>query len=634
MALAFSIIIIIMLGSIMAINYQSTKKDMMVSLYETTVNNISTLTNKLAQAGDDTALITTIIDSEFDSGYYKLIEFKSNDGKFNYIQIDNDPLESVPQWFIDFTNLELKSVKADVSSGWKIVGEVKVVGDIGVVYKSLYQMFIKLSYLFLVFVSLALMILSIMLHFILKPLKNIQHQAEAILRNEFVIQEKEPYTTEFKEVANAMNAMVYKAEEIFKKANEAAKRNHELLYKDPVTKLFNRRYLMLKLPELIKLENKNDGGAIIFIALNGAEVLNQTLGRKRADEIFFELANIFNRVCEKFEDIVIARVNGTEFTLMIPECETDDAKKITQKINDEFNKLLQTNSLEIDSGVEINMGVYRYRPNINVRELLAHADNALSHAKASETTNIYIYEDKNNINIMGKEQWRKILEEAMEKNYFSLKFHPTKDVKTKKIEHYIMTFDINGGENKHYFYADFIASAINLRLVSKIYMFAIKKLLTTQHKELENGICSIHLSNEFIKDVKAFSELSSLFAKYAKTLNFKLCFEVSNNFAINNTPTLKGFVDLFKKYNFGFGINSFTSESNDYTYLKELNPEFIKADISFLLDQSEDSMNALQVVTDSLGISIIATFVKTRDELNNLKEKHIFKVQGTITDII
>ena len=210
MALAISLIIIVMLGSVMAINYQSTKKDMIQSLYETTVNNISTLTDKLAVASEESTIeiesdydemidfdaqekkpeiidqpadiiqknpmIISTIDAEFDSGYYKMIDFKSNNGASDYLKIDNDPVVGVPLWFIHFTAIDLESVSADVSSGWSMIGVVSVQGDTGVVYKALYKMFINLLYLFAASVTVALILLSIMLHFVLKPLYRVQHQ--------------------------------------------------------------------------------------------------------------------------------------------------------------------------------------------------------------------------------------------------------------------------------------------------------------------------------------------------------------------------------------------------------------------------------------------------------------------------
>lgn len=631
MALAVSLIIVIMLGAVMAINYQSAKQDMIKSLYETTVNNISTLTSNLADASEDSALLISTIDAEFDSGYYRMIDFKSNDGKSDYKKVDNDPIEGVPLWFINFTGIKLESVSADVSSGWDMIGVVYVAGDIGIVYKALYKMFINLIYIFIVSVAIALGVLGILLHFVLKPLYKIQYQAEAIIKNEFVFQKEVPFTTEFKDVVNGMNAMVLKVEEIFKKGNEAVQRNKELLYNDPITKLFNRRYLMLKLPDLIKSENKTGGGTIMFIALSGAEAINQALGRKKADDMFLELASSFNNVCKKYDDKVIARVNGTEFTLMIPDCEADIASDIARRINRSFDKLLKDHELESDN-IFINIGIYRYKPTVSIGDLLTRADNALSQAKAKEAENTHLFEEKDDERAMGKEQWRKIIEESIDHNYFSLRFWPTLNVKTKTIEHKVMTFTIDGGEDKKFFYGDFIAPAISLGLVSKMYIVTLNDLITQRHSELNGSVCSIRLSNEFIKDTKAFDELSSLFKKDAKRLNFKLSFEVTDSFAINNTAAVKSFVDLFAKYNFDFGINSFTGESTDYTYLKELNPKFLKADCAFLLDQSPESMSALQVITDSLGIEIIATFVKTEDELKNLQAMHIDSVQGPITD--
>jgi len=631
MALVVSFIIITMLSGVMYINYESAKKDMITTLYETTVNNISTLTNNLADAGNDTVLLSTIIDSEFDGGYFKLISFTSNDGAFTYKQEDRDKIEGVPSWFIKYTDIEVETITADVSSGWSIIGEVKVAGDTNIVYKSLYKMFIKLLYLFLVFVVLSLITLSIMLHFILKPLKLIQKQAESILNNEFVIQENEPYTTEFKEVVKGMNAMVKRVEDIFIKGNDAAQRNSELLYNDPVTKLFNRRYLMLKLPDLIKLENKTEGGTTLFIAFSSVELISKTIGNRDTDKILISFGESLKELSQKFEECVIARVNSTEFILILPDCESDEASAIATIINENFSKLSQKYRLDSDT-IFINIGLYRYKPSVSLGDLLTRSDSALSNAKADETRNTYLYEEKDDENAMGKEQWRSIIEDAISKKYFGLKFYPTLNTKTKKVQHKVMTFSIDDGADKYYFYGDFIAAAINLGLISKMYIIALSKLITSQQKELDGTLCSIRLSNEFIKDPSAFNDLSSLFNRYAKDLKFKLYFEVSDSFAVHNTLRVKSIVELFNQHGFDFGINSFTGESNNYAYLKELNPAFIKADSSFLLDQSQDSMSALQIVTDSLGIEIIASGVCNEDELKKLNQMNINIVQGPVTD--
>ena len=633
LALVISTITLITLGSVLYINYASAKQDMIENLYQTTVNNIETLTNNLAESEGEVALLSATVDAAFDSGYYKKIKFSSSDKLFEYEQIDNEPVEGVPAWFINFTNIELKSVTSDVSSGWNIIGEVEVIGDSGIIYQALYKMFIKLLYLFALLSLLSLLILSILLHFVLKPLKDIQNQAEAIMKNEFVIQKNEPYTTEFKDVVHGMNSMVKKVEDIFNKANESAKRNRELLYNDPVTKLYNRRYLMLKLADLMQLENRIDGGSVIFVALSSVERINTLIGRQNCDALLESFAQTLQKTTKKYEESLAARVNQTEFTLILCNCESTEALVLAKEINSAFLTLLHKYTIEANS-LTLSMGLYRYRPSVTPSELLTRADSALAKAKINENSNIYLYEESEQKSALGKEQWREIITEALSKQHFKLKFWPVVDTKSQTIAHQLMTFTIDDGKEKRYFYGDFIAPAINLGVVGKIYMVALKNLLTIPQNKLEGRLCCVRLSNEFLKDVTALQELALLLEKSANRLNFKLSFEISDTFASHNKEIVKSFIELFHRQKIGFGLNAFTSDSQDLSYLKELNPDFIKADVSFLLDQSQDSMSALQVVTDSLGIEIIASFVKTKEELEQLQTMHIHKVQGPITDAL
>ena len=633
LALVISIIIIIILSSVMYINYNSAKKSMVEGLYETTVNNISALTENLADASDEEALLVTTVDVAFDSGYYKSIEYVSNSGDFHYKQIDTDPVDGVPLWFVNNSTIKLQKIKADVSLGWEIVGEVTVEADTGVIYQALYKMFINLLYLFVVVVSISLGVLSVLLHYVLKPLKSIQNQAEAILHNKFLIQENEPYTEEFKDVVKGMNSMVKKVEDIFDKANESAKRNSELLYNDPVTRLFNRRYLMLKLSELIQLENRVNGGTSMFVSLSSIEALNQTLGRQHSRDFMLEFSAIFEEETLKYDDRLIARVNELDFAMILPSCEEDEAYKVVENINDRFEKLCETNSVD-KTTIYINTGMFRYKSNITVGDLLTKTDSSLTKAKADEKSNSYLYKEQDDKNALGKDQWRTIIEDAIDNNSFKLNFYSAVNTQTRELDHKVMTFIIQTKKGEKYYFGDFIAPAINFGLVSRMFLVSIKELLEQKKEKLSGKTVSIRLSNEFMKDINSLDELTHLIKKYSKKLDFKLFFEISNSFAIHNTQVVKSFVDMFSKYSIGFGINSFTGESSDFSYLKELNPTFIKADASYLLDQSQESMSAFQVLAGSLGVEIVATFVKELDEVEKLSKIDVSIVQGPVSDEI
>jgi diguanylate cyclase (GGDEF)-like protein len=546
----------------------------------------------------------------------------------------NEKFDTVPQWFIDFIHIKSKESFSEISDGWKTSAIIYVSSNAGDAYSKLYQQAISTLYYSLISFAISFAILIVFLRLILKPLKEIDNLAKEISNGKFKKIDNIPWTTELKNVSLSMNNMSSKVEEIFKKSNDSAKRNRELLYYDPVTKLYNRRYLTLKIPDMIQIENKTGGGSILFIALDGAAVINQIVGRQKADKLFLELANSFHKICKNFDDRVIARVNGTEFTLMLPDCEADFASDIARRINRSFDKLLKAYDL-ISSEIFISIGIYRYNNNATTKELLISADNALSIAKSKENDNTHLYEEETNKNTLAKEQWREIFDRAIENNYFKLKFWSTINTKTKTVNYKVATFIIDDiKDNKKYFYGDFIAPALNLGLVSKIYIIILNKIFIENLSIFKSAGCSIRLPNEFLKENSSIHQLESLFKQYSKNINFELIFEISNTFAIHNIEITKSFVELFNKYNYSFGINSFAGESDDYTYLKTLNPKFIKSDCTFLLDQSYDAMNSLQIITESLSIDIIATLVNNSEQLDGLEKLNIFNIQGAITDKI
>ncbi len=629
-ALLVSSIIVIMLSSVMYINYTTAKQNMLDALYETTVNNISTIGALLADAGEDKVLINSIIDSELDGGYYKLIEYRLNSNDFGYKKVSSSELKDVPVWFREFTNIKVPLIQMEVTSGWKILGSLKIRGDSAIVYKTLYKMFTNMVQLFTVFSLISLLVLALLLHFILKPLKSIQYQAEAVIDNKFIHINKVPYTQEFKEVVVAMNSMVKRVEEVFHKAHEATKRNSELLYNDTVSKLFNRRYLMLKLTEILESDNEIIGGISIFISLESIENLTKTHGQVATDKFLYSFAQVLLQNTNKYEEGLVARVNISEFTILAIPCTRQEAESLIETIEKHFYLLVQEHKIESEV-LQSSYGVYDFSTSSSISELLTKTDSALLQAKADEASNVCFYEEKEKKLALAKTEWYDILKNVISEKSLQLKFWNTLNIKEKSLYHKVMTFSLLH-KDQEYFFGDFIAPASNFNLVSKLSFLSIEKLFIEEHKELQTQVCSVRLTSEFLKDKSTYEALSRLFKKYTKNLQFQVNFEVSNSLAINSSNLVDNYNKLFKKYGFGFGINSFTTEADDLGYLQDCNPQFIKADRRFLLDQPQVSLDALHGLSNALEIDIIATFVQSKEDVEKLEDKGIIFLQGPITE--
>ena len=632
MALAISLIIVILLGAVMAMNYNSFKKDMVQSLYETTVNNISSITSQLSEAGNSPALITSIIDAEFDSGYFKKIDFISNDSSFKYKQEDTDPIENVPEWFINFTNIKLDTVTSDVLSGWNMIGVVSVDGDTSIVYKALYKMFIKLLYLFAISVSISLVVLGFMLSIILKPLKGVQQQAEAVIRNEFIIQEKVPYTKEFKDVVLGMNNMVSKVKAMFEKGNEELKRQKELEYIDPITKLRNRKYLIDKLPEYLKIDARSKGGVNMMIALSGVIQANEKLGHQEVDKLFNNIADIFREETSYYDESIIARMNGTEFSIFIPDCSSKNAMAIAESILKKSSKIIQEYELDTEETF-ISIGLYEYNYQESIGKLLSQSDNALAQAKFN-ATNLHLAQVTNITEVMGKDAWREIINDAIQNNKLQFVSWSAVDGKNRTIAHKALSLTLQATNDKTYYYGQFMAPANQAGLSDDIYRSVLNMLFKNSDNSFKGAICSLRLPYEFLTLSNTYDEMKQLLNTYASKLPFKLIIEMPDKLVSQNSELVKDYKSILEKNHIEMGVFEFIGESIDYQYLQELRPVYIKGESSYFLSQSDKSLSALRLITDSVGITLIASGVMDLDTVKELQERDIYTIQGKATDLL
>lgn len=629
LALIISFFMITILITVFAINLHATKTSVTEALYEDAKNTVASLSLSLGTAIGDEDIMSTMIDANFDSGHYINISLYDMNNTLIY-ERNSEIIANVPEWFLNLIDIEIPYASAQVSSGWSPIAILTVQSDSGYAYTQLFENFKNLFFFFSGLGVVGLLLIAFFLRLVLKSLDNVKNQATAILDNEFIILHDIPKTVEFREIVLTMNATVKKVQEIFEKANEALSRNQELLYKDPITHLYNRRYLMLNIENLTKEDNENGGGAVMLAAFKGAEILNKTLGRQKTDQLFLEVANIFQEYTKSYEERIIARINGTEFTLLLPNAEASDSKDIAQQLTSSIKATI--NNLNIDTKqVGVNIGVCRYTKEMPVSTIFAKADYALSQTNLHPIGNAQLFEAKHSV-AMGKEEWRVKIEDAIKKDFFLLTFWPVYNDNLKKVMQKVMTFSMQDDESNNFAYGSFIAPAITLRLIDDIYIHILEKLFLSSHTEIINKECSIRIPPEFMKISNSFFDMEQLFKKYAANSKMKLTFEISNNIVLQNIELVRSYVALFKQYGFHFGINNFNGASEDYNYLKLLNPNFIKADIAFLLDQTKESMTAIQVVTEALGIEVIATGVKTQEELSKLKGLDICTIQGPLAE--
>ncbi len=631
-ALMLSIFLLIILGTVLTLNFQSANDSVQDRLYEDAKNTATSLSLSLGTAGGDEAIMSTMINANFDSGNYLYISLIDVENKTIYERKSEGGEVTVPLWFLKLVRIEAPVASANVSAGWSQVGILNVQSDVTYAYKQLYTILINLLVSFGIIASVALTILNLILVAILKPLKEVQRQAEAVGRNEFILQGTIPTTKEFKDVVLGMNNMVSKVQAMFDKGNEELKKQKELEYIDPTTKLRNRKYLIDKLPEFLKIDATSKGGINIMVAFSGVIEANEKIGHRDVDKLFIDIAEIFKSNTSKFEQAIVSRMNGTEFSIFIPDCTNEQGLALAQIIQKSVKELILACGLD-ESTTFISLGLYAYNYTQNIGQLLSHSDNALSQAKFNDK-HIHLEKSEGAVEVMGKDAWRAIITEALTTNSFSFVSWTAVDTKAKKVAHNALSLNLKDKDEKVYYYGQFMAPANQAGLSSQIYRNVINMMFKRPDSALKGLTCSLRLSFEYLAMKETYDELNMLFKEFARQLPFRLILEIPDRLVRKNSDDIKEYKALFEKYNIDMGIYEFIGESVDYQYLQDLRPVYIKGETSYFLSQSEQALSALRLITDTVGISLIATGVMDLETLAKLEEKDIFVIQGRATEMV
>jgi diguanylate cyclase (GGDEF)-like protein len=631
-ALILSILLIIILTTVLNLNFQTANEAVQERLYEDAKNTASSLSLSLGSANGDVSMMSTMINANFDSGTYNFISLVDVDNELLYERKSESEQLDVPEWFLNITNIEAPIASANVSAGWSQVGILNVQSDVSYAYRQLYTILKALLISFSIIAIIGLLVLNLLLIAILKPLKEVQRQAEAVIRNEFILQESIPYTKEFKDVVLGMNNMVSKVKAMFDKGNRELQRHKELEYIDPTTKLRNRKYLIDKLPEYLKIDAPSKGGINIMIALSGVIEANEMIGHKKVDELFNEIADLFKEKAAGFEDTIIARINGTEFSILIPNCQSMHALMIAENILTDSQFIIERYELNGDETF-ISIGLYEYNHTESIGEVLSYSDNALAQAKFKEW-NLHLVKAEESVDVMGKEAWRKILLDVIKRNNFNFISWSVINTKSKKLIHNVLSLTIKIDDETTYNFGQFMAPANQIGLSDEIYKTVLNSMFKNPDSSLDYSTYSLRLPYEYLMLSDTYDEMKKLFSVYALTLPFRLIIEMPDKLVSKNSALVKDYKQLFERYQIEMGIFEFIGESTDYQYLQDLRPIYIKGEPSYFITQSEQALSALRLITDSLDISLIATGVMTLETLKQLTDKDIHIVQGRVTEMI
>jgi diguanylate cyclase (GGDEF)-like protein len=152
----------------------------------------------------------------------------------------------------------------------------------------------------------------------------------------------------------------------------------ELSSIDGLTKLYNRPYFLEKIKEELKRYNRyKTTFSLIILDIDDFKKVNDLYGHQKGDEILRKLGIILDGARRDLD--ICARYGGEEFAIILPHTNSNEAKKIAERIRKKVEDYFQN-----DIKITISLGVSNCpESSIALDELIKKADDALYESKES-----------------------------------------------------------------------------------------------------------------------------------------------------------------------------------------------------------------------------------------------------------
>jgi len=160
---------------------------------------------------------------------------------------------------------------------------------------------------------------------------------------------------------------------------------------DPLTGVFNRRYVSAHLPRLLeRATESNKPVSTLYFDIDLFKRINDTWGHAVGDEVLREVAGRANRYLRNFD--LVARYGGEEFVVIMPDTDREAAHSVAERLRTRIcETAIKVNAPVGELTVSISIGVAQSRRSgDNANDLVDRADKAMLEAKRTGRNRVVV----------------------------------------------------------------------------------------------------------------------------------------------------------------------------------------------------------------------------------------------------
>ena len=587
--LALIVVLLLCFSCSLVISVYSAQSLFEEQLYLKNIDNANSLAMTLSQEEKNDINLDLYMAAVFDNGHYKRIELFDPDG-YTMVELkydDSFEKTTTPPWFKSLVPIEVDAGVSQVSDGWSQYGTLYVESHTEYAQDALWRTAKTLFISFLIVALICGIAMTLLLKWILNPLKGVEEQARAMGDKRFM-KLALPRTTELATVVAAMNQLVDRFKAIIQEGN---KRLDELRYRtqhDELTGLANREYFFTMLDGQLNFRDTDGHNALFLFRLVDLMGINNTLGRLDTDELMKKLATTLVTFLEnnegRFTDSRVARLNGSDFAILVTEAE--DLKELSEQLLNAHLAL----SKEYEERVKVvivHSAVYlqgnESRPQVMIKlDKLMHT--ALESGDTCAEVDAHRFVESP---FKTQEQWYSAITKALDGDIMLLEF-PVVDKKSNIVHMQALNgLKLDGQVCKAGYFAH---KARVLNLLPRIDTAFVRHI--SQRIDEENGHLghAILLSIETIRDKQAVSDIRKVLLQNQKRAEL-YWFEVRESSVIAYPEEFQYFCQQMHDLGCHLGLKRVGDGFSKIQNIESLGLDYMKVDSAFVHNIAKNATN-------------------------------------------
>lgn len=630
------VLMLIMMSATFAVSVYNTREFVQAQLKSHAEDAATSLGLTMSPhvADDDLVTATRMLDAVFDRGYYRTISYTDNDGKIVHKREEPLRIEGVPQWFIDQLPLKAPTAEADVNSGWNLAGKISVSSHPGYAYEQLWQTVSRLFWVFAVTGLIAMLVGFVALRRVMRPLKDVEAQANAICEREYPLVEKVPRTRELGRIVTAMNRLSVRVKDMMDEQEALASRFRAEANQDSLTNLSNRRFFQALLEDRLKSDEVFHQGALFLLQINDFKGFNDKKGFAAGDELLTAAASHLEEVVAPWPKTTLARLAGADFAVLAEDLSIDDARSLAGKLCQAMVRLSE-DGLWDDADVAHVGGAY-YHGTQTSGELLAEADAALR-ASQSAGANAFELADSRAVETVvtrSASDWQKLIQDSLGRGKIRLHAQSILSCPARKPLHAEVFARLEDPDDPDKVLAAgvFMPHVQRFGLATAVDREVFDIVFERLNEEQGQSRYAINISPGSLEDEGFVQWVESRIGQHP---DFAGCFTIEfPEYAI--VPRLEQLRPVLERLNavgIKVGLDNFGRGFSSFSYLQSVKLAYLKIDGSIQrgLAENKDSQFYLQTVADiahGLEMQVYAEGIEDEAVWDLLSGLHVDGGQG------